>query len=114
MSGPQPSNAGSSAPRTTGSNVVNGSMSMSAQPRSNENGLGNTSGGGSQGGTMSQQNLNQIVSQIYVPCQVAVHTIFLLRQWYIRVFHACLPFSATFFHLWLREGYFAGLFYVAL
>ena len=75
MSGQPPSNAGSSAPRTTGNNAVNGSMPMSAQPRSNESGLGNNSGSGNQGGTISQQNLNQIVSQKYVTCQAALYTL---------------------------------------
>lgn len=35
---------------------------MSAQPRSSDAGLGSGGGGSGQAGTMSQQNLNQIVS----------------------------------------------------
>lgn len=38
-----------------------------AQPRSNDAGLGSGAGSGGQAGTMSQQNLNQIVCVIFLP-----------------------------------------------
>ena len=63
MSGIPSGNAGpSSAPRSTTNGAVNGGMTMSAQPRSGEVGLGSSGAGGGQGQNMSQQNLNQIVS----------------------------------------------------
>jgi hypothetical protein len=62
MSGPPPGNTG--PPVRAGSNgIVNGPMTMSQPPRPNDGGLGGGAGGSTQNGAMSQQNLNQIVSE---------------------------------------------------
>jgi hypothetical protein len=63
MSGQSAGNAGSSAPRPTGSAATNGGLTMAAQSRSNDSGLGSGAGNSGQGGSMSAQNLNQIVSK---------------------------------------------------
>jgi len=89
MSGQPPSNPGPSAPRPTGGSSVNGGM---AQPRSSDAGLGS---GGSSGqvGTMSQQNLNQIVSVRFFSASLELLAIWPLR---IESVYCILAFNSAF------------------
>lgn len=66
MSGQPSGNAGNAPSRPTTNGNSNGGISHLPQQRSNDAQAGGTSSSGAQNGSMSQQNLNGIVSKHFL------------------------------------------------